>query len=133
MTNLLLDTHIMIWCVFSPEALTRDVEQEILHAQRVFVPAPALYEAVRAITADRVKSAKSKAAETLPDLIKASGFEMLDPDQNDWIEAAGFGWPHGDPFDRLIYAMAQLRNLALVTADEKLLGLPNRIMIDARS
>ena len=122
----------MIWCVFSPEALTRAVEQEILHAQRVFVPAPALYEAVRAITAERVKSAKSKAAETLPDLIRASGFEVLDPNQNDWIEAAGFGWPHRDPFDRLIYAMAQIRNLALVTADEKLLTLPSGIMIDAR-
>ncbi len=133
MTNLLLDTHIMIWCVFSPGALTQPVEQEILHARRVFVPAPALYEAIRAITANRIKGAKNKAAETLPDLIKASGFEVLDPDENDWIEAAGFSWPHGDPFDRLIYAMAQIRNLALVTADEKLLGLPNRIMIDARS
>jgi len=131
-TNLLLDTHVMVWCVFSPEALHRTVEQEILHARRVFVPAPSLYEAVRAITTSRVKNATSEAAETLPDLIKASGLEVLHPDENDWIEAAGFGWPHGDPFDRLIYAMAQMRNLALVTADEKLLGLPNHMMIDAR-
>ena len=132
MTNLLLDTHIMIWCVFSPEVLTKPIEQEILHARRVFVPAPALYEAVRAITVGRVKGAKSKAAEALPDLIKACGFEVLDPDQSDWIAAAGFGWPHGDPFDRVIYAMAKIRNLALVTADEKLLGVPSGTTIDAR-
>ena len=65
-------------------------------------------------------------------LIETSGFEILHPDTSDWIEAAGFGWGHGDPFDRLIYAMARLRNLALVTADEKLFGIGGTIMIDAR-
>lgn len=132
MTNLLLDTHVMVWCVFNPQALSRSVEREILHARRVFVPAPALYEAVRALTAERVKNATSEAVEALPELIEASGFELLHPDGNDWIEAAGFGWSHGDPFDRLIYAMASLRSLALVTADEKLLGLESSITVDAR-
>ena len=132
MTNLLLDTHIMVWCMFNPEALSRSVEREIRHSRRVFVPVPALYEAIRALTAERVKNATSEAAEALPKLIETSGFELLHPDENDWIEAAGFGWPHGDPFDRLIYAMAHIRNLALVTADEKLLGLEGSAMIDAR-
>ena len=132
MTNLLLDTHVMVWCVFSPASLSRSSEREILRARRVFVPAPALYEAVRAIATKRVRTATPEAVEALPSLIKASGFELLHPDGNDWIEAAGFGWAHGDPFDRLIYAMAHLRNLSLVTADEKLLGLKDGWMIDAR-
>ncbi|MEZ5835031.1 MAG: type II toxin-antitoxin system VapC family toxin [Geminicoccaceae bacterium] len=132
MTNLLLDTHVMVWCVFKPELLSRTVEQEILHARRVFVPSPALYEAVRAIVSERVKGTSREVVEALPDLIETSGFELLHADERDWIEAAGLGWSHGDPFDRLIYAMANLRSLALITADTKLLKLGGKALIDAR-
>lgn len=122
----------MLWSLFNPDILSSSVKREIVHAQRVLVPAPALYEAVRAITGNRIKNTPSEAVDALPDLIEKSGFEVLHPDTNDWIEAAGYGWPHGDPFDRLIYAMACLRNLALVTADEKLLQLERGVFIDAR-
>ena len=132
MTGLLLDTHVMVWCVFDPKSLSRYAEREILRAGRVFVPAPALYEAVRAITAKRIRSATSDAVEALPGLIEASGFDLLHPDANDWIEAAGLGWSHGDPFDRLIWAMAHLGKLSLVTADETLLKLESGSTVDAR-
>lgn len=132
MTNLLLDTHVMVWCVFRPELLSGNAEKEILHARRVFVPGPALYEAARAIATKRLKGATDDAIDALPDLTEASGFELLHPDANDWLTAAGYGWTHGDPFDKLICAMAEMRSLALVTADEKLLETASCTMIDAR-
>lgn len=132
MTNLLLDTHVMVWCVFRPELLSGNVEKAILHARRVFVPGPALYEAAQAIAKKRLKGATGDAIDALPDLIEASGFELLYPDANDWLTAAGYGWTHGDPFDRLICAMAELRSIALVTADEKLLEAASCTVIDAR-
>ena len=37
--------------------------------------------------------------------------------------AAGYPWPHRDPFDRIILATGELGGLALLTADETLLDL----------
>ena len=37
--------------------------------------------------------------------------------------AAGYPWPHRDPFGRIIVATGELGGLALLTADETLLDL----------
>ena len=37
--------------------------------------------------------------------------------------AAGYPWPHRDPFDRIVLATGELGGLALLTMDETLLEL----------
>lgn len=111
--KLLLDTHVVLWWLATPEELSQPAQKAIAAASNeIYVSAASLWEM-------SIKQQLGKLA--LPacpiDVLESNGFIMLD------IRAA-HGWRagelpshHKDPFDRLLVAQADIESMVLVTRD----------------
>jgi PIN domain nuclease of toxin-antitoxin system len=119
--RLLLDTHIWLWSLAEPKRLSRRVEREIRDATNELWLSPvSTWEAL---------------------LLHAKGRIRLHGDLRDWVAMATSHFreapltheivlashelplPHEDPADRFLAATAEVLDLTLVTADDRLLGL----------
>ncbi|HYA62539.1 MAG TPA: type II toxin-antitoxin system VapC family toxin [Candidatus Sulfotelmatobacter sp.] len=118
--KLLLDTHIWIWLLQDPARLGRRTLQDLREKSNELWLSPiSTYEAFTLHYKNRIR---------------------LHGDLAQWLEHATAGTQeaplthqiaflarqlplHGDPADRILAATAQVLDLTLVTADERLLGL----------
>ena len=118
--RLLLDTHIWLWTLSDPKRLGRRVVQQLKsETNELWLSPISTYEAL-----------------TLHD----KGRFEIDGNLADWLARATAGTReapltheiafrarqlllHHDPADRILAATAEVLDLTLVTADEKLLGL----------
>lgn len=66
-----------------------------------------------------IKTALDKldAPDDLPDRVQGLGFELLDVTAEHAWHARSLPHHHGDPFDRMLIAQAQLERAPVVTAD----------------
>jgi PIN domain nuclease of toxin-antitoxin system len=51
-------------------------------------------------------------------LSQVEGLELVTVDTGLWLDSLDLDWPHRDPVDRLIVALAKRRHVSLITADE---------------
>lgn len=119
--KLLLDTHVWLWSLREPERLGRRLRQELGSGNHELWLSPvSTWEAL---------------------LLNARGRIRLEADLSAWLQDAlahlreapltheivlaahQLPLPHRDPADRFLAATAQVLDLTLVTADERLLGL----------
>ena len=113
MARLLLDTHTVLWWLTDPEKLHRDAFQSIESEQNeVFVSSVSVWEIAVKRALGRLKAPDNlEAAVTDQDFIPLH-LTFLH------AERAGALPPHhGDPFDRMLIAQAQVEGLILVTRD----------------
>jgi PIN domain nuclease of toxin-antitoxin system len=118
--KLLLDTHIWIWILQSPERLGARTTIE-LHKETndLWLSPVSTWEALLLHRKRRIDLG--------PDLVSWSkrsilGFQTA-PLTHEIVFAAELLDLHQDPADRFLAATAQVLDLTLVTADQKLLGL----------
>jgi len=120
--KLLLDTHIWLWILGDPKRLGRRAFRELKNETNELWLSPiSTWEALT---------------------LNSKGRIHLSGDLKDWLERATAGTQeapltheialaasqipmHQDPADRILAATAQILDLTLVTADERLLGLGN--------
>ena len=120
--KLLLDTHIWIWLLQSPQMLASGTLRTLSDtANELWLSPVSTWEALT---------------------LHRKGRMHLPPDLSAWLSQARQGTQeayltheiaeasarlemHGDPADRFLVATAQVLDLTLVTADRKLLGLAN--------
>ncbi|MDE2883017.1 MAG: type II toxin-antitoxin system VapC family toxin [Gemmatimonadota bacterium] len=123
--NLLLDTHVWIWSVGSPDRVSTRARAALSKPGNTVALSPvSIWEAL---------------------LLAEKGRVELAPDPWWWIRSALATWPmrelplthevalrsrsvrlpHDDPADRFIAATAMVHGLTLVTADRSLLGCPD--------
>ncbi len=112
--RLLLDTHVLLWCLMdsSLSQYTRDAIAD--PANEVAVSAASAWEI-------SIKKALNKlsAPDDLESQIQASGFVAL-PIQISHAWAAGaLPRHHDDPFDRLLIAQAGIEGFTIVTRDNR--------------
>lgn len=119
--KLLLDTHVWLWALSDPSRLSRRVREELTRPENELWLSPvSTWEAL---------------------LLHARGRIRLPVNLADWLgnstghlREAPFTYeivllsqqlplPHRDPADRFLAATAQVMDLTLVTADDKLLSL----------
>ncbi|ATG50260.1 PIN domain nuclease [Brachybacterium vulturis] len=118
MTELLVDTHVLLWALAEPGKLTPAAEDALADPDTiVWVSAASAWE-----IATKVRIGKLPGAESLI-LDYAQHLERwcatpLPIDSADSILAGSLVWDHRDPFDRMIVAQAIRRGLPLVSADE---------------
>lgn len=120
----LLDTHAFIWLLSSPARLNDDVLAMLANpANPLFVSSASAME-----VATKVRLGKFPDAAVLVDSwatqVNSIGAEDLPIRGAHALLAGRMEWAHRDPFDRLLAAQALLDNLALVTGDHMLHGLP---------
>ena len=118
--KLLLDTHIWIWLLQSPERLGSHTQQELRNtANELWVSPISTWEALMLHRKKRVELSEDFLAwlrQSTP------GFKLA-PFTHEIVLAAELLDLHDDPADRFLAATAEVFGLTLVTADQKLLAL----------
>jgi PIN domain nuclease of toxin-antitoxin system len=118
--KLLLDTHIWMWLLQSPERLGARTQQELGNkANELWVSPISTWEALLLHRKKRVELSSDFLAWLRQ---SAPGFQTA-PFTHEITVAAERLDLHADPADRLLAATAQVLDLTLVTADRRLLGL----------
>ena len=114
--RLLLDTHIVIWCVDDDPKLSAAAWSMIEAADAVYVSSASLWEAA-------IKHRLGKLAvepERLAAAVTASGFLELPITFAHAVAVGRLSAHHRDPFDRMLIAQAISEPLHLLTADPQL-------------
>ncbi len=111
--NLLLDTHVLIWCFENNKRLTGTAREAITdNRNNVFVSAVSTWEL-------SIKAALGKI--TLPDDLetqrKRCDFKPLPISIQHTLAVKDLPNHHRDPFDRLLIAQALAESLTLITHD----------------
>jgi PIN domain nuclease of toxin-antitoxin system len=118
--RLLLDTHIWLWSVSSPDRLSPKVRRALEKpGHELWLSAISTWELVLLLQKKRL-SIEGHLEAWLPKAQHALREAPLTHD----IAAAAADLPlvHGDPADRLLLATARVLHLTLVTADDRLIA-----------
>jgi PIN domain nuclease of toxin-antitoxin system len=114
--RLLLDTHVLIWWAASDTRVGPDARARIDdRANEVLVSAATIMEL-------EIKAQQGKliAPDDAVEMISEWGFVPLSITVEHARRAAHLPDHHGDPFDRLLVAQAQIEDAVLVTVDRAL-------------
>lgn len=116
MSDLLLDTHALLWWVADDERLTDVARDAISNAALVVASDVSLWELT-------VKAGIGKlhldptAVDWFEHHTARSRFRELAISRRHLADLASLPMEHRDPFDRLLIAQARVENLVLVTGD----------------
>jgi len=122
--NILLDSHIAIWAVLDDGRLSQKARDLLLdEGNNIY------YSAVSVLEVDlKTKSRNNNLEFTTDDFIEMcdeAGYYQLSLDAEsisraNYLEWAGEGSEHKDPFDRILLAQAIVENMRLLTHDAKI-------------
>ncbi len=118
-----IDTHVFAWITSEPERLTPRARISVERATGLCMSTTSLYE-----IGQKVRLGKWPAMAPMVRVLDAAaediGITLVPVDSAVALMAAGFDWPHRDPFDRFIAASAMALDLPLVSADPVFDSLP---------
>ncbi len=125
MTELLLDTHIVLWWLHDDPRLTAVLRTEITVATAVHVSAASTWEVAIKRSVGKL-DLELEAHESFPTICAAQGFELVALTHEDAWAVERLPSARTDPFDRLIAATARRRGWTVVTTDDafELLDVP---------
>lgn len=117
---LLLDTHILLWALGSPQRLPRDIVAQIAS------PETTVYFSAANIWEIAIKTALGKidfpySPEDIAQAATDTGFVELPVSAAHGAKVAHLPLHHRDPFDRILIAQALLMPAQLLTADSALM------------
>ncbi len=122
--QILLDTHVFLWCVTDSKDLSKPARTMITEAQKVYISSASIWEMA-------IKTKLGKLNADMNDLVEAisqSGFHELPVTA---AHAAGIlALPdlHRDPFDRILLSQAIHEPLKFLTADTALLKYSDMVV-----
>jgi PIN domain nuclease of toxin-antitoxin system len=118
--RVLLDTHVLLWLVSSPQKVARSARAVLADtATDVLVSAASAWEIAIKTRLGRLRGDALLSAWS--DIIVDMTATDLAIDANDAIYAGRLAWDHKDPFDRMLVAQAARRNLTIVTNDSQII------------
>lgn len=115
-SNLLIDTHVLLWWLADDDRLSPDVSSRISKGGNSIIVSPATAWEIE------IKRAMGKldCPDDLEQQIAASAFAILPITLRHATVAGRLPLHHKDPFDRLLIAQAQVEGLTILTADERI-------------
>jgi PIN domain nuclease of toxin-antitoxin system len=127
--RLLLDTHTLVWALGAPKQLSHDVRVMLSdHQNSINVSVASIVEIAISRSAGS-RHAPKIAATQAAELAKRAGYAMLPMTDTHAAAVETIAPFHGDPFDRLLLAQAQIEGLRLVTHDESLAAYDTRAIL----
>ncbi|HEV2280296.1 MAG TPA: type II toxin-antitoxin system VapC family toxin [Acidobacteriaceae bacterium] len=118
--RVLLDTHVLLWAVLSPKALSRRAAAIIADERNeVLVSAASAWEIATKVRLGRLPGAEVLEREFLETMERA-GYVLLPIDASTALRAGRLTSEHRDPFDRVLAAQALAEDIPLLSADSKL-------------
>jgi PIN domain nuclease of toxin-antitoxin system len=123
----LIDTHVLLWALRSPEQLTAEARRFLEDSERiVYVSIASLWE-----LSIKVNIGKIKLRDDFFARVQESPYELL-PIQIPHLETLKtLPLLHRDPFDRLLLAQAKAEHLTLLTRDRRLLQYPEIDLLES--
>lgn len=117
MTNLLLDTHAMLWFFWDDSQLSSRAKALIEDADnRKLVSIVSCWEIAIKVGLGRLDLGESSRS-FLPREIARNNFELLPIHLDHATMVEGLAPHHRDPFDRLLIAQAMVEGISLVSLD----------------
>ena len=119
--NLLLDTHIWIWSKLDPHRLGKHAARELSNSSNELWLSPvSVWEALVLMQKGRIRVDNPFA------WVVQAAEQLREAPLTGEIVRTGLALSlsHADPADRFLAATAKVLRLTLVTADRRLLGLP---------
>ena len=114
--RLLLDTHVALWVVAEPAALSVAARESIQQAERIFLSVVSPWELTIKAALGKIELHRP-VEEICSELIREFGAEVLPVGLPHVLEVGRLPPHHGDPFDRLLLAQARVEGLTIVTRD----------------
>ena len=113
--KILMDTHIFLWAVSSPDKLSDRWRFELeSQANQVYLSAVSVAEIM-------IKSSIGKLNVNFDpiDIAEKSGFDLLDLTAKDALLLKDMPFHHRDPFDRMLIAQGVQNRMYIMTDDSK--------------
>jgi PIN domain nuclease of toxin-antitoxin system len=120
--KLLLDTHIWIWALHSPEKLNRAVRRQLVNARNELYLSPVSVWEAHHLAQKRRLRIRQGFAEWLDQVLARVPLQEAPFNFAVAAEAARINLPQGDLGDLFLAATASVFELVLVTADSQLLA-----------
>ncbi len=118
----MLDTHIWVWSQLEPDQLSRRVRTALQDPDAELWLSPiSVWELLLLIEAGRV-TVTGEPGVWVQDALRAGPFREAPLTHAVALESRHVTLPHRDPADRFLAATARVLDLALVTADARLLA-----------
>lgn len=111
----LLDTQIVLWDLADDKRISKAHDEILLGDAAKYFSVASLWE-----IAVKVSTGKLTMPDRLMETIAGSDVQLLSITPAHVLHTASLPRHHGDPFDRLLVAQAQIEGLTLVTADRRL-------------
>ena len=113
--KILLDTHIFLWALGNPSKLSDKQLFEIEALSNIICVSSI------SIAEIMIKSSIGKLVVDFDpiEMVKKSGFELLDFTAKDAVLLKDLPFHHRDPFDRMLICQGLVNKMRIMTADEK--------------
>ncbi len=115
--TILLDTCALLWYTLQPDGLSPKAQKAIAEADGIVVCAVSVWEI-------GIKTVRGKLDlgtsfdDYVERLSRVSDFTIEPVDHRTWARSVMLDWAHRDPADRLIVAMAEQLDAAIISDDE---------------
>ena len=120
----LLDTHVLLWVLFSPERIPERVRERLIDPYfEVYFSAASVWEIAIKAQIGRLKLTLDLNA--IVEAAEDSGFEPLAIRTEHATKIIDLPLYHRDPFDRILVAQAIVEKARLLTADSALIKCQN--------
>jgi PIN domain nuclease of toxin-antitoxin system len=127
--RLLLDTHTLVWALSGSRSLPASIRKMLADPRNaVFVSVVSLFEIATKRAASGGRLPELGADDALS-LASRTGFALLSLEPEHAVAVETFAPFHGDPFDRLLLAQAQIEGFQLVTHDEAIAAYDARTIL----
>ena len=113
--KLLLDTHILLWCLDESDKLPDKARELLLSADEVYASTVNLWEIIIKQSIGRLDIKID--FHDLIQVIEQSGFDILPIKPNHAIKLMDLEDYHRDPFDRMLISQSLVEPLHLITCD----------------
>lgn len=123
-THLLLDTHVILWALLSPEELNESSREFITNAQeqnKLFLSSITLWEIAMLKSKQRI-NIYEPTRKFLESITNIDGLSIKEISTDVAAESVSLNKFHGDPADRIIVATALSLGLTLLTRDRAILA-----------
>jgi PIN domain nuclease of toxin-antitoxin system len=121
--KLLLDTHVFLWLLTSPERLQDHVGIVADTSNELVVSAASSWEIAIKHEIGRLQLPEEP-DRYVPSRIRMIGAHALPVEHSHALAVATLPKLHRDPFDRLLVAQARLEGMTILTADEAVARYP---------
>lgn len=116
---LVLDTCALLWHSLDPDSLSIPARDAIEAADTLLISTISMWEIALKAKNGEIILPMSMDLYTQK-LSHVDKYQLLPVETLHWLESVRLDWPHSDPADRLIVALAGLYRAGLVSADSRM-------------